>query len=160
MLQNSHSLANRDELRRFQKWRRHRKIFSHCNYHRTKPCLWHPEARKVQTLAPILTRTREDTKEAVIETARAGVYTFSAESKQEKGSRATFTLKLFESGSGERIAKLGARTVSGTTVLVKVLMPEAIIWDDESAFSGTLEDSDSETKFNTETGLFWKEFHD
>ena len=118
------------------------------------------EARKVQTLAPILTRTREDTKEAVIETARAGVYTFSAESKQEKGSRATFTLKLFESGSGERIAKLGTRTVSGMTILVKVLMPEAIIWDDESAFSGTLEDSDSETKFNTETGLFWKEFHD
>jgi hypothetical protein len=118
------------------------------------------EARKVQTLAPILTRTREDTREAVIETAREGVYTFSAASKQEKGSRATFTLKLFESGSGEKIAKLGARTVSGTTVLVKVLMPEAIIWDDESAFSGTMEDSDSETKFNTETGLFWKEFHD
>jgi hypothetical protein len=118
------------------------------------------EARKMQTLAPILTRTREDTREAVIVTAREGVYTFSAESKQEKGSRATFTLKLFESGSGEKIAKLGARTVSGKAVLVKVLMPEAIIWDDESAFTGTMEDSDSESKFNTETGLFWKEFHD
>jgi len=39
-------------------------------------------------------------------------------------------------------------------------MPDAILWDDESAFSGSMEDSNSVTKFNSETGLVWKEYND
>ena len=118
------------------------------------------EGRREQSVLPVLAATREDTREAVIETAREGVYTFSAEPEGAKGVRASFTLKAFESGPRERIAVLGTRTISGTTVLVKILMPEAILWSDESAFTGSMEDSESETRFNAATGLFWKEFHD
>lgn len=118
------------------------------------------ELRREQTVTPIVADTGEDRREAVIETAREGIYVFSAEPERGKGVKASFTLKIFESGTKERIAPLGARTVSGSTVLLKILMPEGILWDDEDAFTGNLEDSESETKFNAATGLYWKEFHD
>ena len=118
------------------------------------------EARRAETIAPVLTRTREETREAVVETAREGIYVFSAEAEEKKGAKATFTLKVFESGARERTAELGVRTISGKAILVKILMPEAILWDDESAFSGILEDSESVIKFNAKTGLYWKEFNE
>jgi hypothetical protein len=127
---------------------------------RRSKALTRSEGRRAENVVPVLAATREDTREAVIETAREGVYTFSADPEGAKGARASFTLKAFESGTRERIAVLGTRTISGTTVLVKILMPEAILWSDESAFTGSMEDSESETKFNAATGLFWKEFHD
>jgi len=37
-------------------------------------------------------------------------------------------------------------------------MPEGILWEDEAAFSGSMEDSEGVTKFNSETGLLWKEY--
>ena len=37
-------------------------------------------------------------------------------------------------------------------------MPEAILWDDDASFTGSLEDSESTTKFNAQTGLYWKEY--
>ena len=92
--------------------------------------------------------------------AREGIYVFSAEAEEKKGAKATFTLKVFESGARERTAELGVRTISGKAILVKILMPEAILWDDESAFSGILEDSESVIKFNAKTGLYWKEFNE
>jgi hypothetical protein len=117
------------------------------------------EARREQTQVPILTATREDGKEAVVETAREGIYCFSVE-PEVKEAKTTFTLKVFEFGPRQRVAHLGTRTISSPTVLFNILMPEAILWDDESAFTGTLEDSESETKFNSANGLFWKEFRD
>ena len=126
---------------------------------RRNKVLTRSEARRVETIVPILTQTRESTREAVVEIAREGVYLFSVESKEEKGARASFTLKVFESGSREKIAELGSRTVSGKTILEKILMPDAIRWDEESAFTGSLEDSESVTKFNVGTGLYWKEFN-
>ena len=126
---------------------------------RRNKVLTRSEARRVETIVPILTQTRESTREAVVEIAREGVYLFSVESKEEKGARASFTLKVFESGSREKIAELGSRTISGKTILEKILMPDAIRWDEESAFTGSLEDSESVTKFNVGTGLYWKEFN-
>jgi hypothetical protein len=117
------------------------------------------EARRVQVIVPVLTAPREDTREAVIEAAREGIYIFSAEPGDGKETKAAFTLRAYESGSREKTAKLGTRTISGPTVLLKILMPEAILWDDDSTFTGSMEDSESETKFNATTGLYWKEFH-
>jgi hypothetical protein len=37
-------------------------------------------------------------------------------------------------------------------------MPDAILWEDESAFTGSMQDSAGVTKFNSETGLIWKEY--
>jgi hypothetical protein len=32
------------------------------------------------------------------------------------------------------------------------------LWSDDSFFSGSIEDSESVTKFNTDTGIVWKEY--
>jgi hypothetical protein len=118
------------------------------------------EAQRGKRMLPVVAQTRHDTAEAVIEMAREGIYIFSAESEQGETTKATFTLKLFEGSTREKVAALGSRVVAGKTVLVKVLMPEGILWDDDTAFTGSLEDSNSTTKFNTQSGLYWKEYKD
>jgi hypothetical protein len=47
--------------------------------------------------------------------------------------------------------------VPGSVVKIKFLLPEAVFWDDEDYFTGTVESSRFTTKFNDETGLIWKE---
>ena len=127
---------------------------------RRNKVLTRAEARQEQAIAPVLAAPRENTREALVETAREGIYLFSAEPVGGRGAKASFTLKIFEAGPRERTAALGSRSLSGPTVLVRILMPEAILWDDESAFTGSMEDSESETKFNATTGLYWKEYHE
>ena len=46
----------------------------------------------------------------------------------------------------------------GQTEIARLLMPEGILWEEDSSFSGTIEDSDSVTKFNSDSGLVWKEY--
>ena len=118
------------------------------------------EARREQRIIPVFVKTRQETREAVIETAREGIYVFSAESDKGEAAKATFTLKIFETDTREKVTAIGTRAVSRKAVLTKVLMPDAILWDDDSAFTGSLEDSDSTTKFNAQTGLYWKEYND
>ena len=118
------------------------------------------EAQREQRIVPVFVRTQQETREAVIETAREGIYQFSAESEQVEPAKATFTLKLFETGSREKVTQIGTRNISGKVVLAKILMPEGILWDDEAAFTGSLEDSNSTTKFNAHTGLYWREYND
>lgn len=117
------------------------------------------EARRLETIVPVLTQIREDTRVAVIETTREGIYVFSAETGEGNKARATFTLTAFEAGPWEKRADLGTRTITGKAVLSKILMPDAILWDDDAAFSGVMEDSESVVKFNTKTGLYWKEYN-
>ena len=116
------------------------------------------EAKRVQRIVPVVAKTQQDTREAVIETTREGIYLFIAEPEQGETPKARFTLKIFEAAPKEKQAQIGTRTISGKTVLARVLMPEGILWDDESAFTGIFEDSQSITKFNAQTGLNWKEY--
>lgn len=118
------------------------------------------EARRLQQVAPVTAKRDERTKEAVIEKAGEGVYIFSAEPETAKAAQASFTLTIFEAGKREKTVAIGTRTLQGKTVVARVLMPEGVLWDDNSAFTGSLEDSDSTTKFNAQTGLYWKEYAD
>ena len=118
------------------------------------------EARREQKVVPVFAKTQQETREAVIETAQEGVYIFSVESENGDAVKATFTLKIFESSAREKVTAVGIRTVAKKGTLVKILMPDGILWDDESAFTGSLDDSDSTTKFNVQTGLYWKEYND
>jgi hypothetical protein len=118
------------------------------------------EARRLQQVAPVTAKRDERTKEAVIEKAGEGVYIFSAEPETAKEAQASFTLTIFEAGKREKTASIGTRTLQAKTVVARVLMPEGVLWDDDSAFTGSLEDSDSTTKFNAQTGLYWKEYAD
>ncbi|GFE58400.1 hypothetical protein [Geobacter sp. AOG1] len=116
------------------------------------------EARQEKNITPLIVTQADDTKEAIIEKAQEGIYTFIAEPAEGTTPRSGFTLKIFESTNKARTRSIGDKTVSGKTVVTKVLMPDGILWDDESAFTGSIEDSNSITKFNAETGLIWKEF--
>jgi hypothetical protein len=118
------------------------------------------EARNQKRVQPIFARNGEQAREAVIGTAREGVYTFVAEPEHAAPAKGSFTLKLYESGARERVVSIGTRSISSKTILARVLMPEGILWEDDSAFSGNMEDSESTTKFNTQTGLYWKEYND
>lgn len=118
------------------------------------------EARRAQRVVPLFARAGEETTEAVIGKTGEGIYVFSAESERGEATTATFTLKIFEAGSRERVTPIGTRTVSGRAVLTRVLMPDGIVWEDDGAFTGSLEDSDSITKFNSRTGVYWKEYNE
>jgi hypothetical protein len=107
----------------------------------------------------VVTVTGAATREALIPSARDGVYTISVESEGRNRATTGCTLILYEGSSRERTATRQLRSISGTQQLFKVLMPEAVLWNDPAAFTGTLEDSDSETRFNASSGLYWKEFH-
>lgn len=115
------------------------------------------ETRQGKNIVPVITTPKDDTREAVIEKALEGIYTFYAESGDGISVTSDFTLKLFESTGRARTRQISKKNVSGKTVIARILMPDGIIWEDESAFTGSIEDSNSVTKFNSETGVIWKE---
>jgi hypothetical protein len=126
---------------------------SHSRAHHDKP-LSKKEAKAQQKLTPIVVRTTENTLEAVIERSHDGIYIFLVEPKGNKPVQGKFSLKLFETKN----KPVKSREISGQTEVARLLMPEGILWEDDSAFSGNIEDSDSVTKFNADSGLVWKEY--
>jgi len=116
------------------------------------------EAKRSQKLTPVIVKTAQDTTEAVIETAEAGIYDFIVDSTGTEPVSTAFTLKLYADTARANIRSLGTKKIGEKTVIVKVLMPEGILWDDAAAFSGYMEDSESVTKFSSQTGLVWKEY--
>jgi len=115
------------------------------------------EARRKKAVVPLVASIHNTTREVVIARVSPGVYTITA-TAADGPATVTLSLQLYEGTSRAIIRELGKQTVTGRKVLLKVLMPEGILWDDTSAFSGNIEDSDGVTKFNTETGLMWKEY--
>ena len=107
-------------------------------------------------VTPLIATPGELVQEIVIERAAAGVYTINAE--PDSSAEISCMLKLHEGTSRMATRDLGRQSFSGKKVLLKVLMPEGILWDDDKAFTGSIEDSDSVTKFNGQTGLTWKEY--
>jgi hypothetical protein len=93
----------------------------------------------------------------IVETAGEGIYKFMIES-DNKPFKASLAVKLYEKSAKEKSKTLGTMTVNDKTIAAKILMPEGILWDDDSYFSGYMEDSESITKFNTDSGLIWKEY--
>lgn len=116
------------------------------------------EARQVRNVTPVCADAPDRSREAVVEKAGEGVYLFLVEPERGGRAQAAFTLKIYEAGAGERVVALGRREISARTVLARVLMPEGILWDDQGAFTGSIEDAESTTKFNARTGLAWKEY--
>ena len=125
---------------------------------RRKTALSKSEATRIQKLTPQLAKVTRTTSEAVIEVAGEGIYDFIAEPIGKKTARAAYVLTLYEGGSRAAKKSIGNREIHGKAVIVKILMPEGIRWDDDAVFSGSIEDSESVTKFITDTGLVWKEF--
>ena len=93
--------------------------------------------------------------------AEKGIYTFIIKNRGKKAHDASVVFRLFEGKTGERIKEFKAVQLSPDTVLkLKFILPEAVFWDDEYYFTGTIESSNTLTKFNDRTGLIWKEEKD
>jgi colicin import membrane protein len=90
--------------------------------------------------------------------AGKGAYSFIMESSSANidGIAVKF---LFHKGLKSEKPKeyTGIEVAPGSVVEIKFLVPEAVFWDDEDYFTGTVESSRFTTKFNDETGLIWKE---
>jgi hypothetical protein len=96
-----------------------------------------------------------------VENAEKGIYTFVMENKGGNAWEADLSFVFYKGGRKEKTKKYDAVKVAGNGVAkFKFLFPDMIFWDDEDAFTGSIEDSDSFTKFNSDTGLLWKEEKD
>ncbi len=93
----------------------------------------------------------------IISETGEGVYDFMIES-EGKAAKAGFVLKIYEQKDNMAVKSLGELTVMNKTLIARILMPEGILWDDDSYFSGDMEDSESFTKFNKDSGLIWREY--
>lgn len=116
------------------------------------------ETRREQKITPVVVKTAERTQEATVEKTGEGIYTFIAEPEGKDPAKLSLKLKVFELSKAGKTKQLGTKTLAGKGVVAKVLMPEGILWEEESAFTGSMQDSDGITKFNAETGLIWKEY--
>lgn len=116
------------------------------------------EAHRELKIVPYSATTKDDTLEVVIEQTRPGVYTFTVEPATGQTSL-VFSLKLHDGTAYPIVKELGKQALARKTVLCRILMPEGILWSDDQEFTGNMEDSESVTKFNTTTGLMWKEYN-
>lgn len=116
------------------------------------------EAENRRNIIPKLVRTRENVHEAVVEVTEEGIYSIMVRVNNGKPGTAGLTLKIRESGPGAKSNDLGSRKIDDLVEVAKVLMPEGVLWNDESYFTGDMEDADSITKFNSGTELMWREY--
>ncbi|MHC1697409.1 MAG: hypothetical protein AB9919_04940 [Geobacteraceae bacterium] len=116
------------------------------------------EAENRRNIIPKLVRTRENVHEAVVEVAEEGIYSIMVQVNNGKPGTAGLVLKIRDSRPGASSQDLGSRKIDGIVEVAKVLMPEGILWSDNGYFTGDMEDADSITKFNSGTGLMWREY--
>jgi|GEM_PF-3949584 len=86
-------------------------------------------------------------------------FNLRVELDQHDSLQGHITIRLYEPGPRQRIRKLSKQEIASGVTVVRILMPEGILWDDPSAFSGSMEDSESVTRYNTDSGLVWKEYN-
>ncbi|MBJ6725725.1 hypothetical protein [Geomesophilobacter sediminis] len=113
------------------------------------------EASRKTKLRPRSVALDNDQLQVVVDTAADGVYDFRAGA--EPAGEGACTLTITGRG-GKKVKPVGTRAIGGDNSLVKVLMPEGVLWDEDGPFTGSIEDSESVTKYNGETGLVWKEY--
>lgn len=118
------------------------------------------EAARLRAVTPLNIKTVEQTRETIVKSTGDGIYLFTASAVNGQQSSVHCTIKVYEMTPRSKSKVLGNRWIGGKTVIARVLMPDGIVWEDDAAFSGSIEDSESITKFNTETGLSWKEFRE
>jgi hypothetical protein len=93
--------------------------------------------------------------------ADKGIYTLVIGNAGGKTCVANAVFLLFERTKKERTKEYKEiQLAPGTGVKFKFLVPDAIFWDDDDRFTGSIEDSESITKFNSDTGLIWREVKD
>jgi len=112
----------------------------------------------IKRLAPKMVMTKRNTLQAILDSAPDGIYDFRAKAASARNLNANFTVAFNGLGTQKRRKALGAREVGSDVSIVKIMMPEGIVWDDKAAFDGSIEDTESITKYRSDTGLVWREY--
>ncbi len=90
--------------------------------------------------------------------AEKGVYVFELKNGGKDVHKLQIRVLLYEKTDRKRIREYKNINLDpGESEAIKFLIPEAIFWDDDDYFSGSIEDSKSITKFNHDAGIAWKE---
>jgi len=92
--------------------------------------------------------------------AEAGVYTLIVKNAGGKEYEGRFLIKLYEGKTQEVKKEYPLKLAGGEAIRFRFVIPQAVFWEDEGYFSGTIEDSDSMTKYNYDTGIVWREEKD
>ena len=117
------------------------------------------QSKRVKTLFPKSSRTGMNTVQSVIEAAPDGIYEFRGAPDNAATQEVSCTVTIHGTSTRPTVKRLGTRKVGPDSYIMKVLMPEGIVWEDDASFSGSIEDSDGVTKYNSETGLVWREYN-
>ena len=99
----------------------------------------------------------------VVHIAKAdkGLYTFVMRNESNTTHKTDIIFSLLEKRKAGRLKNFrGLDILPHAELRIKFVLPEAVFWDDEEYFTGSIESSDSVTKFNNGTGLIWKEDKD
>lgn len=99
-----------------------------------------------------------ETAQEVIETCGEGIYEFRNVSESSPDEQVRLSVRTYDNTNRGKTFGIGSRRLGEKGTVVKVMMPEGIVWSDDSAFTGNMEDAVSVTKFNALTGLVWKEY--
>jgi hypothetical protein len=93
-----------------------------------------------------------------VPSAEKGIYTFVLMNKDEEPHAVHVVFHLFEGKAAERVKEYSISELPpGGRMEFKFVLPDALFWDDEERFSGSIEDSSTTTKFQYDSGLVWKE---
>lgn len=102
--------------------------------------------------------TKEKKKIFSVAKAGEGVYTFVMDNRVAAPYNTGVLFLLYGGQKHERRKEIKSVSVPPSSMArFMFVLPEAVFWDDEDFFTGSIEDSDSITKFNDETGFSWRE---
>jgi len=98
------------------------------------------------------------TQKISVANADKGIYTFIIKNPDERDHELDIVFRLYDGGPKRKVKQYKAKNIPGHGELIyKFILPHAVFWDDDDYFSGSIEGSDTITKFNDETGLVWEE---
>lgn len=118
------------------------------------------EARRMIPLDPkVMVVAGKNTLRVVVDKVGEGICYLRVEHEHPTPVELSIVVRLYEGAPRARTKHLPIRMTRNNETILKVLMPEGILWEDSDAFTGSLENSDSMTRFNTDTGLIWKEYN-
>jgi hypothetical protein len=124
---------------------------------------WGPEKEIGVTIQTIQKNSAEKEIKRVHSVAKAaeGIYTFVIDNRDVKAFETEVLFTLYGGQNRERDKTYTAVSVPPSAVKqFRFVLPDAVFWDDENHFTGNIEDSDSVSKFNDESGFVWREEKD
>ena len=87
-----------------------------------------------------------------------GGYTLIIKNKGDATCVADVAFHFFDGQRKVRVKEYKTASIGGSIgAKFRFIYPDAIFWDDDDRFEGSIEDSGAITKFNDEKGLLWKE---